>query len=524
MTREVSSVRDVDQSDPTGGVGIHGYLAEWARRTPDAPAVVADDEQLTYAELATAARRLAAGLARAGVSPGDRVVLWSDKRAGAVALMQAALSLGAPYVPVSAANPPARVWRIAADCAATVVIADGPAADRVAREGGAPDGPPMVSLDELARWGAEADVPPVHRPEPDDPAYILYTSGSTGAPKGVCLSHRNAAAFVEWAGDLLAVSPRDRLANHAPFNFDLSVFDLYAAFRAGASVHLVPAELAYAPVQLARFVRDEGITIWYSVPSALTLMIRDGGLLDGPPPPTLRACVFAGEVMPIRYVHELRAAWPGVRLLNWYGPTETNVCASYEVTDVDEGRDRPLPIGRPASGAVLTLVPPDPDGAAGTGECPEGEIVADGPTVMLGYWGREPQRGPYRTGDLGRLASDGTLEYLGRRDDMAKVRGNRVEPGEIEAVLAAHPDVAAAAVVVAGVGLAARLHAVVVPAGDRRPGLLEIKRWCAGQLPTYMIVDSVQAATSLPLTPNGKTDRAALLAAIEGGGPLLAPN
>jgi acyl-coenzyme A synthetase/AMP-(fatty) acid ligase len=353
---------------------------------------------------------------------------------------------------------------------------------------------------------------PVPRPGtgtgPDDPAYMLYTSGSTGSPKGVCLSHRNAASFVEWAARLLRLGPGDRLANHAPFNFDLSVFDLYAAFHAGASVHLVPNEMAYAPEQLVRFIGEAGITVWYSVPSVLALMIRDGGLLDGPPPPSLRACVFAGEVMPIQQVHQLRRAWPEVRMLNWYGPTETNVCTSYEVTGADLERIRPLPIGRAASGDTVRL---DPPGV-------QGEIVVSGPTVMLGYWGQPPQAGAYRTGDVGRRGADGELEYVGRLDAMVKIRGHRVELGEIEAVLAGHPNLADVAVVVVGSGLGARLHAVVIAAdGQKQPGLLDLKRHCAAELPTYMIVDAVHVVGALPLTPNGKIDRAGLVAAIERG-------
>jgi clorobiocin biosynthesis protein CloN4 len=179
------------------------------------------------------------------------------------------------------------------------------------------------------------------------------------------------------------------------------------------------------------------------------------------------------------------------------------------VTDADLSGDRPLPIGRACAGDAVALAPDD---AAG-----EGELLVSGPTVMLGYWGREPQRGPYHTGDLVRRDGDGTLHYVGRRDLMAKVRGHRIEPGEIESVLGAHPAVADACVLVVGSGLDAALHAVVVPAGERAPSLLEIKRRCAERLPTYMIVDRLHVVAELPRTPNGKVDRRRLAAAAEAG-------
>lgn len=476
-----------------------------ARTTPDAPAVVGPDQTLTYADLDGRADRFGAGLTARGVAPGDRVVVWTDKSAEAVALMQGALRIGAVYVPVTGSNPPARVAKIAADSAAALVVADDPQLERMA---GAPEAGTfrLAGLTDLLASSAGHTCPTVSR-RPDDPAYILYTSGSTGAPKGVSLSHRNALAFVEWAVELVGVGPTDRLGNHAPFNFDLSVFDLYAAFHTGASVHLVPAELAYAPTELVRFIHDRQLTVWYSVPSALALMMREGGLLTGPPPAALRACVFAGEPFPIRQVQELRKAWPDIRLFNWYGPTETNVCTSYEVTDADLARTGPLPIGTAASGDTIVL-DPGPD---------EGEVVVDGPTVMLGYWGREPQQGAYRTGDHARL-TNGVLEYHGRLDHMVKIRGNRIELGEVEAALEEHPDLARVVAVVVGDGLTAALHAVAVPAGARRPGPLEVRRWCSDRLPAYMIVDTVHYTDTLPLTPNGKADRAAVLAAVTEGG------
>lgn len=488
-------------ADP-GPDELHALVRDSAVRRPEAPAVHDGDRTFSYAELDRLADGYAAALLERGVRPGDRVLLWAEKSAELVALMQGALRIGAVYVPVAPTNPPARLLLIAASCRPALIVTDG-LAERDPATGPWAVGQPAAVLTELT---GVADAPPWHRPEPDDPAYILYTSGSTGEPKGVCISHRNALAFVRWAAAETELHGEDRLANHAPFNFDLSVFDLYAAFLAGAAVDLVPTALAYVPERLVEMLDDDrGVTVWYSVPSALLLMMRQAGLLDRKPPAALRVCVFAGEPFPVPDVRKLRAAWPDVRLWNWYGPTETNVCTSYEVTAADLDRERPLPIGRGASGATITLDPPD---------AAEGEIVVTGPTVMLGYWGRPPQEGPYRTGDIGRWDADGNLEYAGRRDAMVKVRGHRVELGEIEAALAAHPAVEAVAVVVVGSGLDAKLHAVVVPGPQGAPGLLALKGHCAARLARYMIVDSVSTVDELPRTANGKTDRAALLATL----------
>ncbi|MDT0346921.1 amino acid adenylation domain-containing protein [Streptomyces litchfieldiae] len=489
---------------------LHQLLTDSARRSPEALALHGPEGPISYRELDQLADRYTTALARRGVGAGDRVVVWSRKGLHPVAVMQAALRLGALYVPVTGTNPPARLTLITESAAPALVVADEDC-ERRAREAGwaAADLLNFADLLLLADGDASAPPPP-YAALPDEPAYILYTSGSTGMPKGVCISHRAALAFVQWAAEELDIGPGDRLSNHAPFNFDLSVFDLYAAFLTGASVHLVPEELAYAPSQLVRFIHEREITVWYSVPSAISLMMREGGLLDDAPPPALRACVFAGEPFAPHHVRTLRQAWPKVRMLNWYGPTETNVCTSYEVTDADLEREAPVPIGRACSGDTVLL---DPEDAA------EGEVVVAGPTVMLGYWGQEPQRGSYRTGDLARRDEAGNLHYVGRRDHMVKIRGHRIELGEVEAVVSSLDTVADAAVLVVGSGLAARLHAVVVPATDRRPSLLAVKRRCAERLPHYMIVDALTVREDLPRTPNGKLDRRLLLAEAEAARP-----
>ncbi|MEU5002608.1 amino acid adenylation domain-containing protein [Streptomyces sp. NPDC021622] len=488
-------------------MNLQELVIEAAARHPERLAVQGPLGELSYAALDAGADRMALQLREKGVRSGDRVLVWADKSPETVIALQAVLRLGAAYVPVNATTPAERVSLLLDGCAPRAVCVDGPRAGELAALAGT--GTPWLDITAPLTGPRLRDPAPV---SPDNLAYILYTSGSTGTPKGVCVTHGNARAFVDWAVRELAPTPEDRFANHAPFAFDLSVLDLYAAFAAGASVHLVPSDLAYDPSRLVDFLCSRDISVWYSVPTALTLMMRDGGLLDQSAPARLRAVLFAGEPFPVAPLRAL-ASWTPARLLNLYGPTETNVCAFHEVGPADLTRDAPVPIGRAASGDTLRVERPDGT-TAGPGE--EGELVVDGPTVMRGYWGQPAQDGAYRTGDIVRPRPDGALDFLGRRDHMVKIRGNRVELGEVEAVIGTHPAVDAVAVVMSGTGLEARLVAYVVPAPGEHPTVLSVKRHCSRRLPPYMICDELRATPALPYTDNGKVDRRALARRVEG--------
>jgi clorobiocin biosynthesis protein CloN4 len=275
-------------------------------------AVDSGNTTLSYRQLDHRANAVAARLLLAGLQPGDRVVLYADKSGDTVVAMQAVLRVGAAYVPIDSGVPAQRAATIVRDCAPQLVLCESHLIADIA-EAACAGGAQVLPLVDASDLLDQAACSPVDaRTAPDDLAYILYTSGSTGTPKGVCISHRNAMSFVDWAVAEIGATATDRFSNHAPFGFDLSVLDLYGAFAVGASVHLIPKVLAYAPTELVRYLNEHRISVWYSVPSALILMITEGGLLDSPAPAELRAVLFAGEPFPIPFVRQL-ASWTSAR-------------------------------------------------------------------------------------------------------------------------------------------------------------------------------------------------------------------
>jgi amino acid adenylation domain-containing protein len=493
-------------------MNLKDLLIRGAKLRPNALAIKDAEGSMTYDELDRLANQIARALAQLGVLKGDRVGILADKSAKAVAAMQGVLRLGAAYVPLDPLAPASRIQTILRDCEIRVLVSTENKAESVLID----DLKNMACLYldssrlELC-WNdllSFSDKPVKNSiSDEDDLAYILYTSGSTGKPKGVCISQRNALAFIEWAAEELKATPADCFSNHAPFHFDLSVLDLYVAFLSGASVALIPDGLSYIPQRLVDFIIRENITIWYSVPSALILMMEQGGLLDVQTI-SLRAILFAGEPFDIEHLRRLYNRFPSVRFLNLYGPTETNVCTFYEVHNISKDRIKPVPIGRACSGDRVWAIKDD-GSEVKPGE--KGELMVSGSTVMLGYWGHPPHGDkPYATGDIVELQEDDNYLYINRRDHMVKVRGHRVELGDIEAALGKHPEIRKAAVVVSGSGMNARLIAYIVKTPSQPPTLLEIKRHCAEYLPRYMIVDDVRYLAELPRTRNGKVDRLTL--------------
>jgi len=381
--------------------------------------------------------------------------------------------------------------------------------------------PVFIFANSLAGYPTE---PPAVEVIDQDLAYILFTSGSTGNPKGVMLSHLNALTFVNWGVETFGITADDRLSNHAPFNFDVSVFDIFVAIKAGAAISLVPEGLSVFPVQLSAFIQNQKITVWYSVPTVLTLL-QSRGKLEERDLSSLRWVLFAGEVFPSKHLRALMEKLPHPRYANLYGPTETNVCTWYEVGQIPENQTTPIPIGKACANMAVIAIDEAGRRVATPGE--GGLLFARGSNVMQGYYGRPAESAAsfisnpfapgrdeklYCTGDWVTLDENGNYLFVGRKDHMIKTRGYRVELGEIEAVLVAHPAVdEAVALAIPDEAIGNTIRAIVTINDSRSLTSTELKRHCAEKLPPYMVPEEVEISDTLPRTGNGKIDRQRLL-------------
>lgn len=503
---------------------------------PSKTAVWSSDAAVTFGELLDGARRVGAVLADSGVRRGDRVAIWMDKTPTCVQAILGTLWAGAAYVPLDPRAPWRRCRAILEDCDVSALAVDEARFSKLDSLLEGLDLPLLVAAGGRAGFSAgehalprglrtvefahmlETPARELPTPGAEDLAYILYTSGSTGTPKGVVHTHRSGHAFVEWVRRTYGITSNDVFSSHAPFHFDLSILDLYASLGSGASVRLISSLEAMLPPYLVKGAAKWGITIWYSVPSILTSMLEVGEL-EARGLGRVRALLFAGEVFPTPQLRRLRRALPDVRLSNLFGPTETNVCTYYDVPgEIPEGRS--IPIGR-ACEHLETFVLDDDGREVGVGV--EGTLWVKGDNLMSGYWsqrgaqglGPDPRgrpNGAYCTGDRVRLQPDGNYDFLGRRDHMIKVRGFRVETGEVEAVLATHPGVVEAVVVpIPDERAGNRIVSTVVPRSGQvvDPGAL--RSFCGERLPGYMVPEQIEIVDTLPRTSTGKADRKMLL-------------
>jgi len=511
------------------GFLIHHAVAHWARVAPTRPAFRMQGRTLTYDELERESNRLAHTLVERGVEPGDRVGVFMHKCLELGVALYGILKAGGVFVPLDPFAPAGRIQGMTQDCDIHHLVASDGVMSVL--EDLAPEARPAVYGPE-SREGVDSTPwrelvgdprrPPELTMVDLDLGYIMYTSGSTGGPKGMMHTHRGGLTYARWGAEHVGLTPRDRVASHAPLHFDLSVFDFFSTAHAGATVVLVPEGVTKFPASFTKYVESEGISVIFTVPFTLTEMLHRGAM-DQRDLSSLRWILFGGEPFQPNQLRELMLRLPQARFTNVYGPAEAPSCTCYDVPPLDTGDEGPIPIGTLSANSEGLIV--DPDGEeCGVGE--PGELCIRSSTLTLGYWNRPdlnaraflevPSHGPfprvyYRTGDVVSRGEDGLLHFHGRRDRMVKTRGHRVELDEVEAAVAAHPAVSEAAVfaVPDGEGSWAIVASVTLQ-GDSEATEAELLRHLRGELPMYALPREVQVARDMPRTTSGKVDRARL--------------
>jgi amino acid adenylation domain-containing protein len=508
------------QADYPHDACIHELFEAQAARTPQVVAALFQGQALTYGELNARANRLAHDLRRRGVGPDVAAGICLERSLDLPVAILGVLKAGGVYVPLDPVYPAARLAAMLEDSGARVLLTQ----QRL--RGLLPGGKDVLCLDtDAAALAGQSDANPARRASPDNIAYVIYTSGSTGKPRGVLVPHRGVVNHSVASTRLYGLRSDDRVLQFSSISFDISVEEMFPAWTVGAAVVFRHEDMPLTGPSFLQWLDQQAITV-LDLPTAFWHeWVRDGALAAGTWPRSLRAVIVGGE----KATAAALAAWAkagttAIRWFNTYGPTETTVIATAFEPAADAGawqEEKDIPIGRPiANTRVYVLdahLQPVPAGVTG-------ELYVGGVSLARGYrnlprltaekFVPDPFGAPggrlYRTGDLVRYLPDGNVAFVGRSDDQVKVRGFRVEPGEVEAAMREHPGVREAVVSVTDDGPAGRRLVAHVLPGTNPPTVAELRSYLQGKLPAYMVPAAFVLVDRIPLTPSGKIDRKAL--------------
>ncbi len=510
---------------------LHQTIDRSAERWPDKQAVAFGHQSLTYAQLVRQTNQLAQTLADQGVRRRDRVGIYLHKSLESAVAIYGVMKAGAAYVPLDPSAPPGRTVQLIrlAGIRHLITHAQTTNALRQLATAGAElecaiGAPPDAGLTARTVDWQQVQQSPAHN-APDvacmeqDLSYVMFTSGSTGDPKGIMHTHHSGLSYARWAASAYGLDHRDRVSNHAPLHFDLSTFDFFAGALAGAATVIVPEEVMKLPASYSKWLQDQRISVFFTVPFALIQLLLRGGL-PARDLGALRWVIFGGEPFPTKHLRDLMGQLPKARFSNMYGPAEVNGCTFYHVPILADDTDEPIPIGQLCPN-MEALVVADDDQLVTAGEI--GQLLIRSPTMMQGYWNRPDlnarafyRRGVfpgyedvfYRTGDLVQRRADGHYQFLGRQDRQIKARGYRVELDEVETALLAYDEVVEAAVFSVPDGQGShRIEAAAILSMDGQITPSDLTKRLSQRLPWYAVPVKITIAQAFPRTSTGKIDR-----------------
>jgi amino acid adenylation domain-containing protein len=526
--REVRRAANVTHHAQPGTL-LHAGWKRHVRETPDRAAVIAADTTLYYGELANIAFALARRLRSLGATPNNLVAVVMRKGWEQVAAVLAVLESGAAYLPIEPDVPPARLQLLLSDAAVKIVLTQPDLVGRLA----VPDGISLIAVDDTARQTPSAPLEPIQ--QSSDLAYVIYTSGSSGRPKGVAIDHQSAANTIGDINARYGVNSSDRVLALSSLAFDLSVYDIFGLLDAGGAIVMPEQESLRDPVQWVALMVRHGVTLWNSVPALMELLVDY--LRGRDPLASLRLALLSGDRIAAKLPDAMRRAGLAAKIACLGGATEASIWSILHEIEEPAADRKTIPYGKPLRNQSMHVLGP---GEVANGvDCPDwvaGDIYIGGVGLARGYW-NDPERTAesfvfdarrgvrlYRTGDRGCYLPDGSIEFLGREDTQVKLRGHRVELGEIEAALTAHDAVGEAVVVAKGADSSSRtLAAFVVLRAGATASVDDLLAYLKARLPAHMVPPTLTVVPRLPLTVNGKIDRRALALSPSETQPSIAP-